>query len=591
MSKYSDDLMNWLLELGYTHCFFVAGGNAMHLIDSARTRFECTPFINEIGAGVAAESFNEVCSKEKRAFVLITAGPALTNVVTAIASAWVDRRELLVIGGQAKSSDLASENVRQVGFQEICGTKIVAPITKTSLLVNKQISKSDFVDAVLLGKAHPKGPIFIEVCLDVSMQETDSRMKHETISLESKEGHVNNFPILELRKLILESKRPLVLLGGQLERESTKHYLESFIDIGIPIATSFNGADRIGFEYPYYCGRPGWYGSRWANLIIQQADLLISIGARLGVMQTGYNVKDFAPNCKVVQIDSDISELNRGDVPREMRIQTNPNYALQELSVFFRELPKLEIESWCELIKKIKASLFRPEKFNKAEKEVVEYASFAHRLTEILNAEDQINPCSSGGNFESFGKVMVNKKGQNWVTSPGLASMGFGLSGGIGMSLAHPKKRTIVFEGDGGFAQNLQELGVVRSNNLNLKLFIASNGNYGSIKAHQKSAFNDNYIGCDRETGLWLPDWNAVARAFSIPYFPVQSNDFETESFMEHLDSSEPCIFEVKVDPDQVILPKIVSVKKSSGEVVSNPLHRMYPEISESELTFLTPHI
>ena len=358
MSKYSDDLMNWLLELGYSDCFFVAGGNAMHLIDSARTRFQCTPFINEIGAGVAAESFNEVSPKEKKAFVLITAGPALTNVVTAIASAWVDRRELLVIGGQAKSSDLAGENVRQVGFQEICGTKIVAPITKSSLLVNKQIPKSDFVDTVMLGKSHPKGPVFIEVCLDVSMQETDSRMKHETESVESIESDLKNFPILELGDLILESKRPLVLIGGQLERESARHYLESFTDIGIPIATSFNGADRVGFEYPYYCGRPGWYGSRWANLIIQQADLIISIGARLGVMQTGYNVEEFAPNCKIVQIDSDISELNRGDVPRDMRIQADPNYAVQELSEFFRELPKLEIESWRGLIGKIKSVLF-----------------------------------------------------------------------------------------------------------------------------------------------------------------------------------------------------------------------------------------
>ncbi len=591
MSKYSDDLMNWLVELGYTHCFFVAGGNAMHLIDSARTRFECTPFINEIGAGVAAESFNEVCSKEKRAFVLITAGPALTNVVTAIASAWVDRRELLVIGGQAKSSDLARENLRQVGFQEICGTKIVAPITKTSLLVHKQISKSSFVEAVMLGKAHPKGPVFIEVCLDVSMQETDSQLKDNPEPLGSNEIDMRTFPILELGKLLLESKRPLVLIGGQLEREFANDYLESFANIGIPIATSFNGADRVGFEYPFYCGRPGWYGSRWANLIIQQADLIVSIGARMGVMQTGYNVKEFAPNCKLVQIDSDISELNRGDVPREMKIQMNPNHAVQALSEFFEELPKLEIESWRELIVKIKSTLFKPEVFNKAQKEFVEYANFAHRITQILSAEDQINPCSSGGNFESFGKVMVNKKGQNWVTSPGLASMGFGLSGGIGMSLAHPQKRTIVFEGDGGFAQNLQELGVMRINNLNLKLFIASNGNYGSIKAHQKSAFNDNYIGCDRETGLWLPDWEAIAKAFLIPYYLIQSNDFETESFMEHLNSSEPCIFEVKVDPDQVILPKIVSVKTSSGEVESNPLHLMYPEISESELTLLAPHI
>ena len=121
MSKYSDDFMEWLKIAGYTHCFFVAGGNAMHLIESASYRFDCVPFINEVGAAIAADSFNEICEEDKRAFVLVTAGPGLTNVTTAVASAWVDRRELLVIGGQAKSTDLSRGKVRQKGFQEIGG--------------------------------------------------------------------------------------------------------------------------------------------------------------------------------------------------------------------------------------------------------------------------------------------------------------------------------------------------------------------------------------------------------------------------------------------------------------------------------------
>ena len=141
LAKYSDDFMDWIREAGFTHCFFVAGGNAMHLIESASSRFKCTPFINEIGAGVAAESFNEICPREERAFVLVTAGPGLTNLTTAVASAWVDRRELLVIGGQAKSVNLSRGTVRQVGFQEIDGVGILTPITKRAVLVDHQIGR------------------------------------------------------------------------------------------------------------------------------------------------------------------------------------------------------------------------------------------------------------------------------------------------------------------------------------------------------------------------------------------------------------------------------------------------------------------
>jgi hypothetical protein len=187
--------------------------------------------------------------------------------------------------------------------------------------------------------------------------------------------------------------------------------------------------------------------------------------------------------------------------------------------------------------------------------------------------------------------VRSPKIGQRWLTSPGLASMGFGLSGGIGMALSSPKNRTLVFEGDGGMAQNLQEFGVVRSNNLNLKIFIADNGNYGSIKAHQKSAFNNHYIGCDKETGLWLPDWERIARAFDIPALTISSNEYETPEFLNLFTQDGPAIFLVKVDPDQVIYPKIASTRSSEGLVISNPLHIMEPPLDEATMELLCPHL
>jgi acetolactate synthase-1/2/3 large subunit len=593
MSKYSDDLMDWIHEAGFTHCFFVAGGNAMHLIESASSRFICTPFINEIGAGIAAESFNEICEEEQRAFVLVTAGPGLTNLTTAVASAWVDRRELLVVGGQAKSTNLSQGLVRQVGFQEIGGVALMETITKASVLVDHQIGKDEIWSYIELSKVEPKGPVFLEVCLDVSMQQTDDSLQ-ESISKWNPSTLTKSDIETDLEftvTKISESKRPVVLIGGVVDRKTCGPNLSRVMELGIPIATTFNGADRCGFDYDFFAGRPGWYGSRWANLIVQQADLIIAIGSRLGLMETGYNWENFSPNATIIQVDVEHHELTKGHPVIDRAVEANPNQFLEELTQRFDELSAFDISNWQTLVTLIKDRLVKPESINSARDGYVEYASFVQDLTSKLTPNDNVNPCSSGGNFESFGKLMVNKNGQKWVTSPGLASMGFGLAGGIGMSLAYPDSRTLVFEGDGGLAQNLQEFGVVKSCNLNLKVFIADNGNYGSIKAHQKSAFNNHYIGCDKETGLWLPDWEQIAQAFGISAMTISSNDYETAEFTELFNSKSPAVFVVKVDPDQVIYPKIASTRNARGEVISNPLHVMEPPLGDALMTELCPYL
>ncbi len=122
-------------------------------------------------------------------------------------------------------------------------------------------------------------------------------------------------------------------------------------------------------------------------------------------------------------------------------------------------------------------------------------------------------------------------------------------------------------------------------------MFIADNGNYGSIKAHQKSAFNNHYIGCDKETGLWLPDWKLIAEAFGISAMSISTNEYETEEFIRLFNSKEPAIFVVQVDPDQVIYPKIISTRNSLGEVISNPLHKMEPALSEELMKELCPYL
>lgn len=165
-SKYAEQVTDWLVELGYTHCFFVAGGNIMHLLDGARTRFTCVPVVHEVAAGIAVEYFNESNGIGK-AFALVTAGPGVSNIVTAMGGAWLESRELLVLAGQVKSEDLATGGVRQRGIQEIDGIGLTKAVSKQSVQLVKPMPKQDFVDIVRDGYQGRPGPIFLEFCLDV----------------------------------------------------------------------------------------------------------------------------------------------------------------------------------------------------------------------------------------------------------------------------------------------------------------------------------------------------------------------------------------------------------------------------------------
>jgi len=162
------------------------------------------------------------------------------------------------------------------------------------------------------------------------------------------------------------------------------------------------------------------------------------------------------------------------------------------------------------------------------------------------------------------------------------------LAGAIGTAVANINKRTILVEGDGGFAQNLQELGTIRVRNLNLKMFIFSNLGYASIRVSQKAYFNGAYIGCDEATGVGLPEWAQFFKAYEIPSVEITSDLLSNEKALDLLKTEGPAAFIVNIHPDQSYLPKVTSKIFSDGKMRSNPIHLMDPPLSDevSELVF-----
>jgi acetolactate synthase-1/2/3 large subunit len=579
--KYSDQLIEWLIDLNYTHCFFVGGGNVMHLLESARTRLTCVPVVHEVAAGIAAEYFNATNLKGHKAFALVTAGPGVTNIITALGAAWLESRELLVIAGQAKTTNLSRGSVRQIGHQEIDGKALAAPFAKISYLMDKQIDKNEFVNLVSETGVDRKGPVFIEICIDIS-ESPYEQVKIETV-IPPKKIIPKKYD-LELKKiinLILESKRPVFLVGGGLDRLVAWDLTENLKKIGIPIACTWNGIDRFSYVEEISIGRPNTYGMRSANILIQQSDLVIALGTRLGLQQTGFAWEDFVPNGKIIQIDIDEAELKKGHPKIFMGIKGDANFILSQIVTLILN-ETLNIQDWLDHVKYVKNQIKLKDPANVAGENFIEAYDFIHELSNELNNEDVVIPCSSGGAYTTMMSAFVNKPNQIMLTNKGLASMGYGLSGAIGAAISNPTRRCVLVEGDGGFAQNLQELGTVKVQNLNLKIFIFSNDGYASIRTMQKAYFNGNYIGCDNSTGVGLPDWETIFAAYNIPVTTLgRSKMFDTPEVKELMNMDGPAGFIVPIDPEQTYLPKITSKLNPDGSMSSNPLHMMHPPLDK----------
>lgn len=577
--KYSDQLTNWLCELGYTHCFFVAGGNIMHLLESCSRKFTCVPVVHEVAAGIAAEYFNQV-STMGRAFALVTAGPGLTNIVTAMAGAYLESRELLVIGGQVKVSDLARGQIRQRGIQEIDGVSITRPVTVTSAIIDTTIGRPAFTCLAESGSHGRKGPVFLEIPLDIQGAKIDES------AVKTAPAHapgpafeqISNNVLNDIVARLHHAERPVLLIGGGIDRQTSERVLDSLAHVGIPLMTTWNGIDRIPEDHPLFFGRPNTWGQRAANILMQQSDLLIALGTRLGLQQTGFNWQQFIPVGHVIQVECDRAELQKGHPQVALPVCGDANGVLEFISQQ-TDLPGYN--EWISFCRKVRSIINFDDPANHTGEGFISPYEFCHKLSDLCNNDDVVIPCSSGSANTVMMQTFRVKRGQHVFNDKGLASMGYGLGGAIGAAFAANGRRTILVEGDGGFLQNLQELGTVSVNKLNLKIFIFDDNGYASIRMTQKNYFGGRYIGCDTATGLGIPNWDRLFAAYDIPLQTLRPG-FESEpAFLEAINSSGPSAFLVRIDPQQTYFPKISSRVTASGGMESNPLHFMSPDLDE----------
>lgn len=570
--KYSDQVGAWLKDAGYTHYFYVGGGNIMHLTESLDRYLTGVPVVHEVAAGIAAEYFNEIAAPAK-ALALVTAGPGQTNIVTAVSGAWLESRELLVIGGQVKTSDLARGQVRSRGIQEIDGVALMQSTTKLSTRLEKPVSASEFLAMIEQSWTPRKGPVFIEFPLDVQAANRDEEPWPESSApvLRTAEDHT----VDQVVRFWNEAERPVLLLGGGIEIATVDALRATLDALALPTMTTYNGADRIDGDAPYYLGRPNTWGQRSSNIIIQQSDLIVALGTRLGLQQTGFNWQEFGRDAKIVQVEIDAAELAKGHPRTDVAVNADAND-------FLRRMLAQQLQSkpaWLAQAQRIRAAVPRIEPVNETGPGYLSPYEFIVRLEALTRADDLVIPCSSGSAFTLSMQLYKQKLGQRVITNKSLASMGYGLSGAIGAAIAGQGRRTILIEGDGGFAQNLQELGTARINDLNLKIFIFDDQGHASIRMTQRNYFGGKYLGCDTRSGLGLPTWDKLFDAWDIPVMRLPVAFTEDQDFLAAMERDGLHAFIVPVDPEQTYFPKISSRVTEIGSMESNPIDRMTPEI------------
>ena len=495
---------------------------------------------------------------------------------------------MIVISGQVKNELIKkNKSLRQLGVQELNIIDIVKPVTKYAVLVNKpEEIRYHLEKAVYLAKSGRPGPAWIDVPLDVQtsfVQIEELKGFKDTTIAPSPEKRILKDQVSEALNLLKNAKRPVILAGGGIRLAGAQaDFLKLAEKLEIPVLTAMSSHDLIPSDHKLFFGRPGAFGGeRAGNFIIQNSDLLISVGSRLHLWIISFDYKNFARDAKKVIVDIDDAELRKPTIKPDIPIQADAGEFIREMFAQTKErsLPNyVEWISYCKNIKQ-KYPVVLPE--YKKQKKYVNSYYFIDVLSDVLKSDDTI-VTDMGIAFQGTHQAFKVKKGQNFFTNSGFASMGWGLPAAIGACIASGKKRTICISGEGGLQMNIQELATVMHNKLPIKLFIYNNGGYLTIKQTQELNFG-RLMGCNQETGLSFPIYQKIAEAHNIKFVRIGNHLNLKSKIVEILELDDPVICELIMDPNQSQIPKFVPRKDEHGKTIPTPIEDLYPYLDRKE--------
>lgn len=590
--KLSDYVIQYLEQLNIKHMFMLPGGGAMHLNDSLGNsdKIQYVVCLHEQACAIAAEAYARVTNQPS--LLMVTTGPGGTNALTGVAAAYVESTPMIVLSGQVKIADqIRDQGIRQQGMQELDIVSIVKPVTKYAVMVTDPQTIRHHLDrAVYEATNGRKGPVWLDIPLDVQATQIDEttlagwQPDQEDSQVISAKNKGLERQVLQVIDELNRAKRPVLLAGNGIRLAEAITQFEELVEtLGIPVLTTWNGIDLMDENHPLFFGRPGGMGQRYANFVQQNSDFFLSIGARMNLLQTGYNFDGFARAAVKIMVDIDEPELHKINVRPDIAVCADAREFIECLLAHKDLIQKREDAEWLAYARRMKEKYpIVLDKYRQQAEEVNTYA-LLDVITEQMRADDIYVSGSSGTCIDVSMQTFRVKKGQRVFSTKGLASMGFGVPATIGACLAGGRRRTVCVNGDGGFQMNIQELETIHRLHLPIKIFVLNNHGYAQIHATQKNIFAGHYVACDADSELTLSPISDVANAYRLKTLQIHNNAQLQEKVAEVLDYDGPVICEVFVPIDLSAFPKQVSYKRSDGQMESLPLEYMNPPLAEEE--------
>ena len=553
MVRLADYVIQRIVDEGVKHIFLITGRGILYLSDAVAKNKEMTPISvhHEQAAAYAAVAYSQY--NEKLGATLVSTGCASTNAVTGVLNAWQDGVPVIFISGQNKLHETVAytgKEIRTWGSQEANVIPIVKSITKYANIITDASKIGEEMDKAIYYATHGvKGPVWLDIPVDVQ----NMRVEPEQLSRWDGDNTVKEATTEEVKFVadaLEESKRPVFLIGSGIR---ASHCIEKFKELAektkIPVCFSASAVDIYGISHELSMGTVGTIGgTRAGNFVVQNSDLVVSIGCRLSPMLTDSQYQKFARAAKLVVVDIDENEHSKETVRVDKLI-------LSDAKLFIEALLKKNLgetsQEWQDKCKHWKQIFPKCEDAFKS-KDKIDLYDFADRLTNHLK-DDAVVLTDAGLEEVIVPSVITFKDGQRCLHPASQGCMGVALPASMGAwySCGHDVVAVI---GDGSVMMNLQEMQTISANKMGIKIIIINNKVYSVIRTRQVELFRSRTIGTSPENGVTTPDFKDVAQCFKIPYVKIDHIDELDAKLDEIMNMEGPVICEVMAVEDQVYI-------------------------------------
>jgi acetolactate synthase I/II/III large subunit len=560
-------LIDSLIRHGVEYIFGYPGGAILPIYDDLY-KIEAAGTVKHIlvrheqGASHAADGYARATGKVGICFG--TSGPGATNLVTGIATAYMDSIPMIVVTGQVPRASIGTD-----AFQETDIYGITLPIVKHSYVVRDAKDMARIVaEAFHIASTGRPGPVLIDVPKDVALEEFDYvPVAPGSIKLPGYRPTVKGNPrqINAAIQLIRESRRPLLYVGGGAIAANAHEEIKQLAELfNIPVTTTLMGIGAFDEHHPLSVGMLGMHGTAYANFAVTDCDLLICVGARFDDRVTG-KLDEFASLAKVIHIDIDPAEVGKNRVP-EVPIVGDVKNVLKDLLRRCQEAnspasPNRNQE-WLNLIQRWRQDypLIVPHHADSISPQEV--------IVEVGSQAPHAFYTTDVGQHQMWAAQFLKNGPRRWISSAGLGTMGFGVPAAMGVKVAFPDEEVVCISGDASFQMCLQELGTLAQYGINVKTLILNNGWQGMVRQWQEAFYGQRYSSSNMEVGM--PDIELLAQAYGIKGMVITKREELADKIAEMLAHNGPVIVNVHVTRDENCYP-MIAPGKNNAQMIGVP--------------------